>query len=112
MKTRSDIRREYKETSRPMGIVLIKNSANGRMMLIPSENPDAAIRRYKFELSLGSCWRKDMQNDWNMDSGASFSFEILDTFMPDPSKKPKEELAEFEAIWREKLASELTNEYK
>jgi len=112
MKTRSEIKREYKETVREMGIVSIKCLQNGRMWLGAAHNPESTLKRHRFELSLGTSWHKDLQKDWNEYGEKEFSFEIVDTVKPDPEKDKAEELAELEALWREKLAAELLNEYK
>ncbi len=112
MKTRAEIKREYKEAVREMGIIAIKNLRNGRMWLGATPNPEATLRRHRFTLSLGSSWHKELQKDWNEFGEDAFSFEIIDTLKPDPEKDKEEELAELEEMWREKLAAELKNEYK
>jgi len=95
-----------------MGVVAIKNERNGRMWLGLAHNPEATLKRHRFELSLGSSWHKELQSDWNEFGAEAFSFEILDTMKPDPLKDKAEELKELETLWREKLAAELQNEYK
>jgi hypothetical protein len=112
MKTRAELKKEYKDNVIEMGIVAIRNLRNGRMWLGPSPNPESTLRRHRFELSLGSSWHWDIQKDWKEFGEEAFSFEILDTFKPDPAKDKAEELATLEAVWREKLADDLVNEYK
>jgi hypothetical protein len=112
MKTRAELKREYKETVKDMGVLAIRNLRNGRMWLGSSPNPDAAFTRFRFELRLGSSWHKDLQNDWNEFGEDAFAFEVLDTIKPDPLKDKIAELSQLETLWREKLAEKLVNEYK
>jgi hypothetical protein len=114
MKTREELKREYKEMemTREMGVIAIRCLRNGRMWLGASYNPEATLRRHRFGLELGGNRFKGFQEDWNEFGAEAFSFEILDTVKPDPAKDKVEELAELETLWREKLADELRNEYK
>ncbi len=112
MKTRAELKREYKEMARRMGIIAVRNLRNGRMWIRSAFNPEATLRRFRFELEFGSSRIKELQKEWDEFGAEAFSFEVIDTVEPDPEKDDADELAAREAFWRDKLSAELENEYK
>lgn len=105
MKTRSDIRREYKERTKPAGVFMVKNTVNGRVLLGSSLNLEGPLNAHRFMLMIGSHRNEELQKEWNTYGPGAFVFEILEVVKvkDDPNYDLKEELTLLEQIWIEKL---------
>ncbi len=105
MKSRKELKKEYKERKIPMGIYQIKNLSNGKLFIGASANLDSVFNRAKFELNYGSHKNIELQNDWNTAGAGQFSFEILDYLEPKEGEMINygEELALLEQMWLEKI---------
>lgn len=105
MKSRKDIKREYKEREKPAGVFQVKNTANAKVLLGSSLNLEGPLNAHKFMLTIGSHRNKALQKDWNEYGEDKFVFEILETVKvkDDPSFNLNDELTLLEHIWIEKL---------
>jgi hypothetical protein len=105
MKTRAEIKREYKETPRQAGVFKIQNKVNGKVLLGSSFNLHGPLNRYRFELQTGMHVHKDLQIDWNRYGPDNFLFEVVEIVKPkdDPNFNLADELTLLEQIWLEKL---------
>ena len=105
MKTRAEIKREYKEAPKQAGIFKIENKVNGKVLLGSSLNLHGPLNRYRFELQTGAHAHKDLQKEWNQYGPENFLFEIVETVKPkdDPDFNIADELTLLEQIWLEKL---------
>ena len=105
MKTREEIKREYKERTKPAGIFQIKNKANGKILLGSSLNLEGPLNSHKFKLSIGKHPNEGLQQDWNKYGTDEFVFEILEVVKvkDDPNFNLNDELTLLEQIWLEKL---------
>jgi group I intron endonuclease len=105
VKTKQDIKREYKERKKPAGIFQVKNTANGKMLLGSSLNLEGPLNGHKFMLSAGLHRNEALQKDWNRFGPENFVFEILETVKvkDDPDFSLLDELTLLEQIWVEKL---------
>ncbi len=105
MKTRAEIKREYKETPKQAGVFKIQNKINGKVLLGSSLNLHGPLNRYRFELQTGVHAHKALQKDWNEYGPDNFLFEIVETVKPkdDPNFNIADELTLIEEIWLEKL---------
>ena len=105
VKTRQDIKREYKERKKPAGVFQVKNLANGKVFLGSSLNLEGPLNGHKFMLSNGSHRVPELQNDWNTFGPDKFVFEILEVVKvkDDPNFNLEDELTLIEQIWIEKL---------
>ena len=101
---RKQLKQEYKQTPRAMGIYQIRNIVNGKVFVGSSKNLDGIFNRHRFGLNNGSHINKDLQKDWN-DGQENFAFEILEQLKPndDPLYDYTEELQIMEELWLEKL---------
>lgn len=99
------IKREYKDTPRPMGVYMIKNKENGKVLVGSSKNVPAILNRFRAELKMGSCRNVDLQNEWKQFGSGAFEFMELDVLKPldDPTYDPSEDLQFLEEHWIEKL---------
>ncbi len=105
MKTRAELKREYKEAPKQAGVFKIQNKINGKILLGSSLNLHGPLNRYRFELRTGVHAHEDLQQDWNQYGADSFLFEIVETVKPkdDPNFNIVDELTLLEQIWLEKL---------
>ena len=105
MKSRQDIKREYKERQKPAGVFQVKNTANGKVLLGSSLNLEGPLNSHKFMLTMGSHRNPALQKEWNEYGADKFVFEILEVVKvrDDPHFDLKVELTLLEQIWIEKL---------
>lgn len=105
MKSKKDIKREYKERKKQAGVFQIKNTANGKILLGSSLNLEGPLNAHKFMLTIGSHRNKALQQEWNKYGSEMFVFEILEIVKvkDDPHFNLSDELTLLEQIWLEKL---------
>jgi len=105
VKTRQEIKREYKERKKPSGVFQIKNLANGKVLLGSSLNLEGPLNGHKFMLTNGSHRNAELQRDWNTFGPDKFVFEILEVVKvkDDPNFNLEDELTLIEQIWIDKL---------
>lgn len=78
MKTRKELKAEYKEKKFPIGVFQIRNLETGKIFLGSSLNLDAIRNRHLFQLNMGSHRNKALQADWNTYGESKFAFEIIE----------------------------------
>lgn len=105
MKSKKDLKREYKEREKMAGVFQVKNTANGKVLLGSSLNLEGPLNSHKFMLTIGSHRNKELQQEWNEYGPDKFVFEILDVVKvkDDPNFNLSDELALLEQIWLEEL---------
>jgi len=105
MKSREELKREYKERQKPAGVFQVKNTANGKVLLGSSLNLEGPLNAHKFMLTTGHHQNKALQCEWNEYGADKFVFEILQVVKVtnDPNFDLKDELTLLEQIWLEKL---------
>ncbi|WP_257461404.1 GIY-YIG nuclease family protein [Archangium lipolyticum] len=103
--SRAEMKRAYKEKPPPMGVYIIRNRTNGKVLVGSGLNLPGMLNRVRFELELGSCPNRELQEDWRRHGADSFSFEQLDILEPpeEPGVDLKEELRVLEALWLDRL---------
>ncbi len=99
------LKKDYQQNRRPMGILLIRNNRSDKVFLVSSPDLPGAINRHKFQLNAGGHLNKQLQADWNQLGSDAFAFEIVDELAPDPGLKLdyRGELTSLEDLWLEKL---------
>jgi hypothetical protein len=104
---RRELSRQYKEAPPPMGVYAVRNLVNRRVLVDASINPQGALNRHRFELTLNGHRNRALQQDWNALGAESFRFELIDTLKKseDPAFDAKAELAALLALWRKELES-------
>ena len=105
VKSRQDIKREFKERKKSAGVFQVKNTVNGKVFLGSSLNLEGQLNSHKFKLSLGQHRNKELQKEWNEYGPDKFEFEILEVVKgnEDPNFNLNDELTLLEQIWIEKL---------
>lgn len=103
--TRRTLVRKYKDTVRPAGVFVIRNTLNGRVYVAGSLDIEGAMNRARFELGLRSHRNKALVRDWVEHGAAHFSFEVIDRVKErdDPAFDRTEELDKLLGLWREEL---------
>lgn len=102
---KKELKREYQQTHRPMGIYQIRNLVNGKVLVGATLNLPGMLNRHQFQLKAGSHQNKALQTEWQEFGGQSFVFEILDELTPgnEPGPDYRTDLEFLEALWLEKL---------
>jgi group I intron endonuclease len=105
VKSRKDIKREYKERKKPAGVFQVKNTANGKVLLGSSLDLQGPLNRHKFMLTIERHQNETLQKEWNEFGPETFVFEILEVVKvkDDPNFNLSDELTLLEQIWLEKL---------
>ncbi len=105
MKSRNELKREYRERKKPAGVFQIRNRANGKVLLGSSLNLEGPLNAHKFMLSIGRHRNEVLQKEWNEFGPEQFVFEILEVVKvtDDPNFNISDELTLLEQIWLEKI---------
>lgn len=102
---RKQLKRDYKNSKRPVGVYCVRNLTSGRTWVASSVDLPASLNREKATLRLGGHRLRDLQRDWNEAGEAGFAFEVLDELtQPDvPGYSPAHDLAVLLQLWLERL---------
>ncbi|MDO8386116.1 MAG: GIY-YIG nuclease family protein [Polaromonas sp.] len=106
-RTRSELKKQYRETPPSMGVYAVRCLSSGRVIVEASMNVHAAMNRARFELDRKCHRDKQLQQDWLTLGPDHCRFEIIDLVKPreDPAFDGKAELAGLLAMWREELGA-------
>lgn len=77
MKSRKELKEEYKKKKSQMGIFQIRNNINNKVFIDHSVDMFSKWNRHKTELNLGSHQNKSLLKDWRENGEDNFLFEIL-----------------------------------
>lgn len=105
MKSKKELKREYKERPKPVGIFQVKNAVNGKVLLGSSLNLDGLLNSQQIKLNSGWHPNKMLQQEWNEYGPDKFVFEILDVVQvkDEPNFNLNDELTLLEQIWLEEF---------
>jgi hypothetical protein len=86
LKTKGDLKKEYKETSVPMGVFLLRNMKTNQFVLGASRNLAGSINMYKFVLKMGKVTDPLFKNskvleDYRAQGENTFEFKGLDNLI-------------------------------
>lgn len=103
---RKALTRQYRETPRTMGIGVVRNTPDARLLLLAGEDINALLNRHRAQLRLGAHRNAALQQDWDRLGEGGFVFEVIDTLTPkdDPGYDPADDLKVLEQLWLEKLS--------
>lgn len=98
MKTRKELKNEYKQLKPRMGIFAIRNLTNGKRYIARAANLDLIWNGEQFKLNANGHANKSLQQDWNESGAENFTFEILHELKPsdDPATNERSELLALE----------------
>lgn len=113
MKTKKELKVEYKEKKPTMGVFQLLNQQSGRILLEASTDITARWNRHRTELRFGSHRNRALQNDWNELGEAQFSFSILSELdlNKDDNADPKKEVTALMLMIEEELGIQLELKY-
>ena len=77
MKTKKELKEEYKQMKFRMGMFQIRNTVNNKIFIESSTDLVAIWNRQKMELNFGSHPNADLQKDWKELGEDKFRYEIL-----------------------------------
>ena len=77
MKTKKELKEEYKQKRPAMGVFQILNKVNGKVLIEGTTNILSKWNRHQTELRFGSHRNKQLQNDWNNLGEENFKFSII-----------------------------------
>jgi hypothetical protein len=100
MKTRKELKDEYKLIKPRMGIFAIRNIQNGKIYIARATNLDLIWNGEKFKLDSGGHSNHALQKDWKEFGADNFEFEILHELKPpdDPAINARAELIALEEM--------------
>jgi frataxin-like iron-binding protein CyaY len=78
MKTRKELKEEYKQMKYRMGVFQIKNKINGRVFIGSSTDLKAIWYAQKLQLDVGIHQNSDLQKEWKEYGAENFTYEILE----------------------------------
>jgi len=105
MKSRYELREEYKQKKYKMGVFQIRNSNNNRIFVSCSLDLDAIWHAQKLQLDIGIHSNSELQKDWNEFGSGNFCFEILE-ILEQNDDKPREFKKELKSL-EERIVEEL-----
>jgi spore coat protein CotH len=85
MKTRKEIKEEYKQMKFLIGVFQVKNLSNNKVFIDNSVDVFAKWNRHKTELRFGNHKNRELQKDWNEKGEDNFVFEVLSELKHDDS---------------------------
>ena len=104
MKTKKEIKQEYKEKVFPKGVFKIRNTVNGKIYVGGAMNLDNIWNSQKFKLNSGNHISKELQKEWNEFGEDKFVFEIVDVLKENPEKPTDEnDVKQLEELYLEEL---------
>ena len=77
MKTKKELKEEYKQMKFRMGVFQIRNTVNNKIFVESSTDLVSIWNRHRFQLNLGSHPNSGLQKDWNAMGEDKFTYEIV-----------------------------------
>lgn len=99
------LKKDYQQTPRAIGVFLIRNNLNDKVFLAAGINLPGLINRHRFQLNHDGHPCKQLQADWNELGSNNFAFEIVDELSPRAGAEVdyRAEVTQMEDLWLEKL---------
>jgi hypothetical protein len=86
MKTRKEMKEEYKQMKFKMGIFRITNTINGKIFIGSSLDLKAIWHAQKLQLDFGIHENKELQKDWKEFGSENFNYEIIEEIIQSEDK--------------------------
>lgn len=105
MKTRKELKEEYKQTKYKMGVFQIRNNVNDKIFIGSSLDLKAIWHAQKLQLDMGMHKNHNLQKDWNHFGSENFTYEIIEELeqSDDPNTDFNKEVKVLEELMIEKL---------
>jgi hypothetical protein len=86
MKTRKELKEEYKLIKYKMGVFQIKNNSNGKIFIGSSLDLKAIWHSQRLQLETGTHINSELQKDWKEFGPENFSYEIIEEITENEDK--------------------------
>ncbi len=108
MKTRNQLKAEYKERKPAAGVYAIINTTSDQMLIDTASDTEAKLNRHRTELRFGSHRNNTLQTDWNDLGAEAFNFKTLALLKINEEEKVniKEELQLLKEMVIEEMAKD------
>ncbi len=103
MKTRKELKEEYRQKKFRMGVFKIVNRLNGKIFLGSSTDLDSAWNSHRFRLEAGMHENTSLQNDWKQSGSGSFTYQIVEVLELKEGDDATKELKVLEELIMEEL---------
>ncbi len=105
MKSKKELKDEYKQMKFPMGVYQVTNLVNNKILIGSSNDLNAIWNRIRTQLRFGSYMIEDLQNDWKKYGEENFKYEILSELQQDDPEKTdySKDIKALEAMYLEEL---------
>ena len=97
------LKKDYQQTPPPMGVFLIRNTANDKVFVGAGLNLRGTMNRHRFQLNMGGHANQRLQADWSELGSSNFTFEIVDQLQPRPDGNDRADLESLLGLWLERL---------
>jgi hypothetical protein len=97
MKTRKELKEEYKQKKFLMGVFQIRNNLNGKIFIGCSLDLKAIWHAQKLQLDMGMHSNSELQKDWKEYGHENFSYEIIEEIV-ETENKPLDYNKEIKAL--------------
>jgi hypothetical protein len=108
-KSRKDLLREFREQGETGGVYALRNTTNGKRLILSTNTISKAQSQLDFAKATGSCVHPLLADDWKKLGADAFALEILETLErkdTQTNEEFREDVKALEELWREKLQDE------
>ena len=102
-----ELKEHYKAMSPEMGVFVFRCVPTGKNYVGWTHDLKGTLNSLRFQLELGSCREKVLQEAWRVHGGAAFCVDVLEKLPYDKDDETKtdysEELTLLCRLWQEKL---------
>jgi len=102
---KKELARSYKEQTARQGIFAVRCAATGAVWVGKSPDIDKRQNGLWFQLRMGGFTGRSLQDSWNKNGEATFTFEVLEEIRDDNAGMIPIRLKEREAHWRTELGA-------
>ena len=109
MDRRRELKEKYRQMKPAMGVFAIQSKLNQKYFLVGAVDLKGGINRALFQLKNGMFPNNELQRDWAKWGEDNFTVTIIDELPHTNDQTPqddKDEVAELQSIWKEKLELE------
>jgi len=105
MKTRKELKEEFKQTKYKTGVFQIRNNVNDKIFIGSSPDLKAIWYAQKLQLDMGMHKNHELQKEWNHFGAENFTYEIIEELeqSDDPNTDINKELMTLEELTIEVL---------
>lgn len=112
MKTKKELKQEYRNLKPQMGVFLIRNRSNNKIFIDGHTDISARSNRHKAQLRFNSHKNKELQHDWNEIGADQFEIEIISELKYEENKEDySKDVQELIEMYKDELQPYAENGY-